>query len=709
MEMKNKMIKWLFLIITISICSIGKVNISEAAAVYYKVTYQVNYDSFTNKFNGLEGTLGTSYETVRAGSEYHVTNGIPMILEDDGTTKANFMGWSYTRSGDVEVRPGENLGVLKSDITLYPVYSKDSQSPKVMFFAYKPSGEHQEVARDTIAVKENCYFDYLDYSKPFAAGYEFIGWSVGKDNTVELGTDGPYLNDFATGTGIVSLNAAWLPKQHDIVFDANGGTFSDASTSVTRQARSYKSLDISDLIPTRENYVFIGWGLSKTSTSVEHTTTYYEDTLVYMTQNRYAVWAPKEYTITYNANGGTGAPEKQTQAYDKTVIIPSKVPVREGYDFFGWACKVTGYTAHYNAGQSFKRASHMGTSATIEFTAEWRIKKYTVTYDLNGGVAGSGPASQSKTHNTVLELSTLQPYHEHGTFLGWATSKNATKANMGSQYSVNADITLYAVWDLKQYTITFDENGGYYGPVSADKTYGKAMIIPNVVPEREGYTFLGWATSKTATTPTYKVGSSYTTEGDATLYAVWRKGTTVTPSGPVSQTITTKVTDIVYKKNKKVSLGAKTNGGGTLSYKSSNKKVATINTKGKLTIKSFGKTVITVTAAANGNYLKTTKKFTIRVVPNKVTLSKVTSTAKKTITSKWKKEKNASGYQMYISTKKNFKKETYERTYKKSNTSAKLTGLKKGRTYYVKIRAYKTVKGKKYYGPWSTVKKVKIK
>lgn len=75
----------------------------------------------------------------------------------------------------------------------------------------------------------------------------------------------------------------------------------------------------------------------------------------------------------------------------------------------------------------------------------------------------------------------------------------------------------------------------------------------------------------------------------------------------------------------------------------------------------------------------------------------------------WKKVSNASGYAIQYSTSKKFKKPVTVKVKKAKTTSTTLKKLKKGKTYYVRVRAYKTVNGTTYYGKYSSVKKVRIK
>lgn len=101
----------------------------------------------------------------------------------------------------------------------------------------------------------------------------------------------------------------------------------------------------------------------------------------------------------------------------------------------------------------------------------------------------------------------------------------------------------------------------------------------------------------------------------------------------------------------------------------------------------------------------TTKNYT----PGKVSVKSVKSTSKKTMTVKWKKVSKASGYQIQYGTKSNFKKAKTVTVKSGKTTSYKIKKLFSKKKYYVRMRAYKTVNGKKYYSKWSSKKSVKIK
>ena len=163
-----------------------------------------------------------------------------------------------------------------------------------------------------------------------------------------------------------------------------------------------------------------------------------------------------------------------------------------------------------------------------------------------------------------------------------------------------------------------------------------------------------------------------------------------------------------YKKSVGQSFTLKPKAKGKITYKTGNKKVATVNSKGKVTVKGTGKATITVTAKATSTYSKSVKKITVYGVPKKPEMKKLTA-GKKKFTVQWKKDKKADGYQVQYSTDKKFKKNVKSVNVSKKRTKATVKKLKKGKTYRVRVRSYKKINGKKYYSGWGKVKSVKVR
>ena len=148
------------------------------------------------------------------------------------------------------------------------------------------------------------------------------------------------------------------------------------------------------------------------------------------------------YTITYNANGGSGAPGTQTKWKDQTLTLSGTKPTRTGHSFLGWATSSTATSATYSAGGNYTANS----AATLY--AVWKANTYTVTYNANGGTGA--PGNQTKTYGKTLTLSSTKPTRTNYNFKGWGTSASATTVAYasGGNYTANTAVTLYAIWEL---------------------------------------------------------------------------------------------------------------------------------------------------------------------------------------------------------------------------------------------------------------------
>lgn len=140
---------------------------------------------------------------------------------------------------------------------------------------------------------------------------------------------------------------------------------------------------------------------------------------------------------------------------------PGVDPEREGYTFAGWYDET-----EYNTpgGTEFDFSTPI-TKDTILF-GKLTPKTYNIEYNLNSGTDATNPATipaQTKTHGLAEKLNETVPTREGYTFLGWGTTATATAASYqpGDMYSVDGNITLYAVWQQKTYTITFSSGEGY--------------------------------------------------------------------------------------------------------------------------------------------------------------------------------------------------------------------------------------------------------
>lgn len=222
------------------------------------------------------------------------------------------------------------------------------------------------------------------------------------------------------------------------------------------------------------------------------------------------------YSVKYNANGGSGAPGAQTKTWNSNLKLSGTKPTRTGYTFQGWATSASG-GAVYAAGGIYTA------NAAITLYAVWKINTYGVNYNANGG--SGAPGNQTKTYGQNLVLSSAKPTRTGYTFLGWATSASGGVVyKPGATYTGNAQLNLYAVWQINTYTVAYNANGGSGAPGNQTKTYGKNLVLSSTKPTKTGYTFIGWAVSSTGSVA-YSAGATYTANAAITLYAVWQANT----------------------------------------------------------------------------------------------------------------------------------------------------------------------------------------
>ena len=143
-----------------------------------------------------------------------------------------------------------------------------------------------------------------------------------------------------------------------------------------------------------------------------------------------------------------------TAEKSKTCSVTSPSVEKNGYEIIGWNTSNSATTSSWNVNTS-KSISTNSTYYPIT-----KLNTYTVSYNANGG--SGAPASQTKTTNNNLTLSSVKPTRVGYTFQGWGTSSSATTATYqpGGTYSDNKSITLYAVWKINKVNIKFSTNSG---------------------------------------------------------------------------------------------------------------------------------------------------------------------------------------------------------------------------------------------------------
>jgi hypothetical protein len=292
---------------------------------------------------------------------------------------------------------------------------------------------------------------------PTRKGYTFRGWDKEIPKTM------PAEN--------MTVKAQWEINQYAITFDTNGGS------EIAPITQDYGTKITTPADPTRKGYTFKGWDkeIPKTMPAENMTVK--------------AQWEINQYAITFDTNGGSEiAPI--TQDYGTAITAPAD-PTRKGYTFKGWD----------------KEIPKTMPAENITVKAQWEINQYAITFDTNGG---SEIAPITQDYGTAI-TAPADPTRKGYTFKGW--DKEIPKTMPAE------NITVKAQWEINQYTITFDTNGGSeIAPITQD--YSTAITAP-ADPTRKGYTFKGWDKEIPKTMPAENI----------TITARWRD--TEKPTGEI--------------------------------------------------------------------------------------------------------------------------------------------------------------------------------
>ena len=281
-------------------------------------------------------------------------------------------------------------------------------------------------------------------------GYAFLGWGGSPSSaTASYSNQQVVSNLTATANGTVNLYAVWKANTYSVKFNANGGTGTMANESFTYDVA--KALTANAF--SRTGYTYQGWATAAAGSKVYSNgqTVSNLTATANGTVNLYAVWTANPFTVTFNANGGTGAAmPSQGFTYGTAQNLSNGSYTRTGYTFLGWSADSNATSATYANGAS---VSNLVTSGTLALYAVWRPNTYTIRFDPDG--ADGAMADMAATYDTATNL-TANAFTKDGFgFVGWTTGgapSSATVSYTNRQQVVNltandgAVVKLTAKW-----------------------------------------------------------------------------------------------------------------------------------------------------------------------------------------------------------------------------------------------------------------------
>lgn len=349
-------------------------------------------------------------------------------------------------------------------------------------------------------------------------GYRFDGWYTSSSGGSRI-----YASSTYSSASNSTLYAHWTANTYSISFNANGGTVTSTSKTVT-YASSYGTLPTA----SRTGYSFNGWF---TSSSGGSQITASSTVTITSSQTLYAHWTANSYTVSFNANGGAVSASSKNVTYASTYgTLPT--PSRPGYSFTGW------YTSS-NGGTQITSSSTVTITTTQTLYAQWTANSYTVSFNANGGTC----LTESKTVTFDSVYGTLpKPVRDGYDFNGWFTTLTGdNEVTLSTKVTATENHTLYAHWTNLMHTISFDANGGSNAPSSVSFNEREGITITKDIPEKKfeirydandgvinetsktiACEFLSWNKAQDGSGLSYAAGSFVSSNEDLTLFAQWK-------------------------------------------------------------------------------------------------------------------------------------------------------------------------------------------
>ena len=295
---------------------------------------------------------------------------------------------------------------------------------------------------------------------PDKPGYLFGGYFDGVNG---IGTK--YYNADCSSASVynraegITLYALWTPITYNIQLYSRGENVGSLQNVVYGELRLPSDKDVGISYP---NYNFVGWNVYDEQNWAMYTADRTYSVGLVTEQGKtayvYAAWLEKDkYTVTYDANGGEGAPSAIEVHTNETINLSAAVPSRQNYTFVGWSEKSDSSAAQYQPNDSFT----MGNSVVTLF-AVWR-KNPELVYNANGGVFGTYAGTSYPAAGSSVTLTDAVPQKDGYVFCGWAQTPTASKADIvSSPYTMqDHDTVLYAVYEPILYTVSVFAADGY--------------------------------------------------------------------------------------------------------------------------------------------------------------------------------------------------------------------------------------------------------
>jgi len=479
-------------------------------------------------FNNWKASNGTTYSK---GGSYTKDADTTMVAQWSNPTVGTlptptrtgyaFQGWYTAKNGGNKVTADT---YVSANTTIYARWTPNTYEVK-----YNGNGHNSgAMSNSSHTYDETSQLNNNAYTK---TGYTFAGWNLAVDGSKTAYSDGASVKNLSDSKGfVVNLYAQWVPNTYSIVYEGNGNSGGSMSSSMhTFDVPTALTMNLF----TKTHYVFIGWNTKPDGTGISFTDLEIVENLASdpgATVTLYAQWSINEYSVSYDANGGEGAPDAQMKKQNEDLVITDAVPeVAQQYmifydaqggaplendtvdcDFQGWNTRKDGAGETYIAGDVYSN------NEALTLYAQW-----------SNPVVGE------------LKIPSKKGY----TFNGWKGRFQDDQLGWGEwiKFSESTQITgnasLLAEWEANTYVVSFSANGGECPIPNKEVLYASTFgDLPT--PQKTGFVFMGWYTSSVNGEQIF-ADTVVDNANDIVLYARWSAKNIVDVSVNLERTKTT--------------------------------------------------------------------------------------------------------------------------------------------------------------------------
>ena len=425
--------------------------------------------TYTANWQVIEYTIITLLEGGNAGSSevYFYTVEQTVTLPTPTRTGYTFLGWT----GEGITTPQPNVTIPKGS-TGDKTYIENWKLTEYNITMDLNGGSGQEKVVYTMTDED------FELPTPTRNGYEFVGWTGEDITTPQTSVIIP-----KGSTGNKAYTANWQVIEYTITLDTNGGP-----------VVSPIKYTVEDLFTLpyilRPGYEFAGWTLDGSGMLPFTPLIIYPGTTGDLHYK--AEWRLAEYTITMDLDGGSGQEKVVYTITDEEFELPT--PTRNGYEFVGW-------TGERITTPQTSVKIPKGSTGNKAYTANWKVIRYTITLDTNGG-AVIASIRYTVEDSVTLPIPPDRPGYE---FAGWVLdgSGQFPSTPMIIPKGSTGDRIYKAEWRVATYTITYVSHGKAYNWVQYTINNQVYFGTPEEDPSYylPGYTFVGWQIDGVSGTP----------------------------------------------------------------------------------------------------------------------------------------------------------------------------------------------------------------